>query len=136
LGALRIGDAEFERLAQAEMAELERRVIAYRGDRALPRPEQRDVVVVDDGLATGVTAEAALLAARGLGATRVVLAVPVCAPDTARRLESLADLVVCTSRPDDFSAVGRWYDRFDQTSDVEVLELLARAQAGRAEAPR
>lgn len=128
LRSLRIDDDDFERLADRAVAELDRRVAAYRGARALPELTGRDVVVVDDGIATGVTAEAAVAAARRLGARRVVLAVPVCAGDTAERLGTLVDEVVCVSTPDDMRAVGQWYDRFDQTPDSEVVELLDRAR--------
>jgi putative phosphoribosyl transferase len=127
LQMLRIDEAEFEQLADAEQTELERRVATYRRGRALPPMRGHDVLIVDDGLATGVTAEAALLAARRLEPERIVLAVPVCAPDTAQRLEAVADAVVCVVRPDDFVAVGRWYQTFNQTSDREVVELLKRA---------
>jgi putative phosphoribosyl transferase len=129
---LRISDDEFEGLADAENAELDRRIATYRGDRALPAAHGRDVVVVDDGLATGVTAEAALWAARRLGAGRVVLAAPVCAPEAAHRLEAVADAIVCVSQPADLIAVGHWYEHFDQTTDAEVVELLERARALRS----
>jgi putative phosphoribosyl transferase len=132
LRLLHITDAQFAGLADAEELELRRRVFAYRGDRALTAARGHDVLVVDDGLATGGTAEAAVLAARLLGAARVVLAVPVCPPDTARRLEVVADAVVCVSQPADFLAVGRWYRRFAQTTDAEVVELLTRARARRS----
>lgn len=111
----------------AERAELARRVAVYRGDRSLPRVEGHDVVVVDDGLATGATAEAALRAVAGRGARTVTLAVPVGPPSTIARLEEVADAVVCPLVRADLNAVGRWYDVFDQTSDAEVLDLLARA---------
>ncbi len=87
----------------------------------------RDVVVVDDGLATGVTAEAAIGSARRAGARRVILAVPVAAPESARRLATVADEVVCILEPIDFVAVGLWYDDFAQTADEEVHQLLDRA---------
>lgn len=133
LRALHIDDHEFERLADAEQAELERRVAAYRRGRPLPQLHGRDAVVVDDGLATGVTAQAALLAARRLEPGRVVLAAPACAPDAAQRLASVADTVVCVAQPEHFTAVGSWYERFDQTSDDEVVELLDRAGAWRGD---
>jgi putative phosphoribosyl transferase len=129
LRALRIDADEFEHLADRAVAELDRRVTAYRGARALPELAGRDVVVVDDGVATGVTAEAAIVAVRRLGACRVVLAAPVCAADTAVRLGALADEVVSVSMPDDLRSVGSWYDRFDQTPDRDVVDLLDRARA-------
>jgi putative phosphoribosyl transferase len=116
----------FEQLAADERTELERRVRLYRGDRPLPDLTDRDVVLVDDGLATGVTAEAAIVAVQSLGARRVVLAAPVSAADTAARLATKAD-VVCLAAPARFSAVGEWYEDFDQTTDREVLDLLERA---------
>jgi putative phosphoribosyl transferase len=119
----------FEQLAADERRELERRVRLYRSERALPELSDRDVVLVDDGLATGVTAEAAIHAARGLGARRVVLAAPVSAADTAARLSASAD-VECLATPARFAAVGEWYDDFGQTTDSEVLDLLRDAADG------
>jgi putative phosphoribosyl transferase len=121
---LGINPSDFAAFAQSARAEVERRVQRYRGGRALPDVRGRDVVLVDDGLATGVTAEAALRSLRALGAARVVLAAPVCAQETGKRLAPLADDVVCLEVPDDFLAVGRWYDNFTQTSDDEVVALL------------
>ena len=121
---LGVSEADFDRRADAEVAELDRRVAAYRGDRALPRLTGRHVVLVDDGLATGVTASAAIAALERFGADRIVLAVPVGAPDAAAGFEALVERVVCPIRPAEFRAVGRWYDRFDQTSDAEVLAAL------------
>jgi putative phosphoribosyl transferase len=116
----------FDQLAEEERRELDRRVRLYRGDRALPDVADVDVVLVDDGLATGVTAEAAIAAVASLAARRVVLAAPVSAADTASRLSALAD-VVCLATPARFSAVGEWYEEFGQTTDQEVIELLRRA---------
>ncbi len=126
LRVLGVSRERFDALAAEERTELDRRIRHYRGDRRLPKIAGRDVIVVDDGLATGVTAEAALRALRPRQPHRLLLAVPVCAPDTATRLSSLAE-VVCLSQPSDFGAVGRWYERFDQTTDTEVLDLLARS---------
>jgi putative phosphoribosyl transferase len=125
---LGVAPTEFDRLAEAARAELERRVAHYRGDRPLPALEGRDVILVDDGLATGVTAEAALVALRRHRPAQVILAAPVCAPDTADRLSALADKVVCVHAPAEFRAVGMFYDDFDQTTDAEVLDLLDRAR--------
>jgi putative phosphoribosyl transferase len=132
--ALGISQGRLAELAEAERHELDRRIRRYRGGRPLPPLAGRTIVLVDDGLATGVTAEAALLALRDqlagapgspTGPARLILAVPVCAQDSAARLESLAE-IVCLSRPEDFRAVGLWYEEFGQTSDDEVLALLAR----------
>ncbi len=123
---LRLSRDDFERLALRESDELVRRVERYRGGRPLPVVRDRDVVLVDDGLATGVTAEAALLALRADEPRRLLLAVPVASPDTARRLVPPADEVVCVLAPRDLMAVGLWYDDFTQTTDAEVLELLGR----------
>jgi putative phosphoribosyl transferase len=127
LVALGIDRARFDALAEGTADEVRRRVERYRQGRPLPDLRDRDVVVVDDGLATGVTAEAALRDLRPRRPRRLVLAAPVCAADTARRLGALADGVVCVLSPDGFGAVGRWYECFDQTTDAEVLDLLARA---------
>ena len=124
--ALRLSADEFERLAERERGELARRVERYRGGQPLPAVRGRDVVLVDDGLATGVTAEAALLALRADDPRRLVLAGPVCSPDPARRLVPPADEVVCVLAPRDLVAVGVWYEDFTQTTDAEVLELLGR----------
>ena len=124
--ALRLSADEFAALAKREQGELDRRVEQYRQGRALPPVRARDVVLVDDGLATGVTAEAALLALRAGEPRRLVLAVPVGSPDTVRRLVPPADEVVCVVAPRDLVAVGLWYEDFTQTTDAEVLELLGR----------
>ena len=114
------------RLADRQRDELRRRVDLYRGDRALPPLEGRDVVLIDDGLATGVTAEAALLSLRVQKPSRLVLAVPVAARDTVARLAHIADEVITLEAPRHFYAVGQAYGNFTQTTDEEVLELLSR----------
>lgn len=127
---LGVSPEQMRALADDEREELRRRVLRYRGSDELPTVRDRDVVLVDDGLATGVTAEAALRALRRHGPRRLILAVPVCAPDAARRLGDVADLVVCLYSPPDFGAVGRWYDEFGQTSDAEVLAILGSVAGG------
>jgi predicted phosphoribosyltransferase len=114
-----------EGVVAAERAELARRVQAYRGGLPAPPVADRDVVVVDDGLATGATAEAALRSVAGRGARRVVLAVPVGPPATIARLATVADEVVCPTPRSDLMSVGEWYDDFAQTTDAEVLALLS-----------
>jgi putative phosphoribosyl transferase len=122
---LGVNQSDFAAFAQQARAEVDRRVQMYRRGRPLPELRGRDVVLVDDGLATGVTAEAALRAVRALGASRVVLAVPVGAAETAQRLASVADSIVCVETPVDLVAVGRWYEDFAQTTDEDVLALLS-----------
>ncbi len=108
-----------------EREELVRRVRSYRGDRPLPDLTGADVILVDDGLATGGTARAALRVLRAAGPRRLVLAVPVAPPETAAALSREADDVVVVHTPRNFRAVGRWYDDFPQLSDREVVRLLA-----------
>jgi len=127
---LGVSPARMRSLADDEREELRRRVDRYRAGADLPPVRERDVVLVDDGVATGVTAEAALRALRRLGPRRLLLAVPVCAADSARRLREVADAVVCLSTPDDLGSVGQWYDHFEQTSDEEVIALLRGVPGG------
>jgi predicted phosphoribosyltransferase len=114
----------FDRLAAEERRELERRVQLYRGDRSLPQLDGRDVVLVDDGLATGATMRAAVRAVRTAEPARVIVAVPVGPPDTCADLAALADDLVCPLQPPSFSAVGQWYVDFGATTDDDVLRLL------------
>ena len=116
---------QIDAIAQEEGRELERREAAYRHGRSLPALQGRVVILVDDGLATGSTMKAAVQAVRQQHPARVVVAVPVGAPDTCSELSALADEVACVRTPTPFSAVGQWYRRFDQTSDDEVRELLS-----------
>jgi putative phosphoribosyl transferase len=109
-------------LARDELDAQERRL---RGDRPRPELAGHIVVLVDDGLATGATMRAAVLAVRTAGAARVVVAVPVGPPDTCGELAMVADDVVCPVQPPMFVAVGQWYDDFSATTDDDVLRLLA-----------
>ncbi|MFI1988476.1 phosphoribosyltransferase [Actinoplanes sp. NPDC020271] len=110
----------------AEREELGRRVRRYRGDRPTPPVTGRAVVLVDDGLATGVTAHAALRWIHGRNPARVLLAVPVGAPQARDLLAREADGVICLSAPPDFRAVGRWYENFEQLTDEDVDAVLRR----------
>jgi predicted phosphoribosyltransferase len=114
-----------ETMARVEQAELERRERVYRAGRTLVPIEGRVVILVDDGLATGSTMRAAVMAARRLKPSRIIVAVPVGAPETCHALAETADEVVCPRTPDPFSAVGLWYGDFTQTTDEEVRQLLA-----------
>ena len=114
----------------AERAELARRIRRYRGDRPPPDVEGCTAIVVDDGLATGGSAQAALEWLRTRGPAQLMLAVPVCAPDSLERFEQSADEVVCLLAPRAFTGVGAYYRDFTQTSDEEVLDLLRQARQG------
>jgi predicted phosphoribosyltransferase len=111
-------------VAREEQAELERREREYRDDRPPLVLRDRVVLIIDDGLATGSSMKAAVRAVRAHAPARIVVAVPVGAPDTCRDLAHIADEVVCARTPRHFSAVGQWYRDFSQTSDAEVRELL------------
>jgi putative phosphoribosyl transferase len=111
-------------LIARETEELRRRVSAYRGDRSALELEGRTVIVVDDGVATGVTDTAALRAVRRRRPARTILAVPVCPPDSAARLGDEADEVVCLAMPPLLYGVGQWYRDFSQVSDEEVVTAL------------
>ena len=114
-----------EQVKRRELAELERREREFRGTRPPIAVMGRTAIVVDDGLATGATMEAAVRALRALGAARVVVAVPVASGEARQRIAALADEVVCLETPLHFSAVGQWYADFEQTSDSQVSRLLA-----------
>ena len=126
IARLRVPPEAVAAVQQAEAAELARRERAYRGDRPYPDLHGRTVILVDDGLATGASMKAAVQAVRKLGATHIVVAAPVGPPDTVTELAALADDVVVPLQPAFFSAVGRWYDDFRQTTDDEVQAILAR----------
>lgn len=131
LDALGLTEDDLAATVGRERAEVERRLVRYRGG-GMPDVEGKTVILVDDGLATGVTASAAIEAVRRFDPEAVVLAVPVCAQETAARLAQDVEEVVCVSTPEAFRAVGRWYEDFDPTTDEEVVRLLEAAR--RAEA--
>lgn len=125
LRALPSVSAEYvDREAAEQLREIRRRLQLYRGDAPFPDVRGRPAVVVDDGIATGSTARAALRWLRGEGAEPLVLGVPVAPEPAAREFEKEADRVVILSTPQRFLAVGQWYDRFDQVSDAEVVAAL------------
>jgi putative phosphoribosyl transferase len=120
-----VDDRAIAEVHDREQQELKRRVERYRAGRAPIPVAGRTVILVDDGLATGYTAWAAILALRARGAERVVLAVPVAPADTIRVLSAVADRVVALEQPDPFMAIGQFYADFSQTSDEEVDRLLS-----------
>jgi putative phosphoribosyl transferase len=126
---LAVSDEYLERAIAQEEEEIRRRSEAYRGGRDPEPLEGKVAVVVDDGVATGGTAAAALKWARAQGAARVILAVPVAPAAAVAKLARDADEVVCLETPEPFFAVGQWYLDFPQTSDEEVVALLKEARA-------
>ncbi|TFB90711.1 phosphoribosyltransferase [Cryobacterium algoricola] len=118
------------RARRRELAEIERRRTVYLGERARVSPAGRVVVIVDDGLATGATAKAALAAVKRQGAARTVLAVPVAPDDVVDEMRRLADDVVVVQIPEQFWAIGQFYVDFHQLSDDETVTLLKEAWAG------
>lgn len=119
-----IGETQWQQAEARERQELARRSKQFRGDRPRVPLHGRTAVIVDDGIATGSTAQAACRVARSLGAARVVLAVPVAPPSTVAELARVADEVVAVQTPERFHSVGQWYADFSQTSDAEVVALL------------
>jgi len=104
--------------------EIERRLKTYRQDKSYPNLKGLDVIVVDDGIATGSTMKAALASVKNRGATSVTVAVPVGPPSTLHELEKIANRVVCLYTPEYFQAIGQFYADFSQTDDEEVIKLL------------
>jgi putative phosphoribosyl transferase len=131
--ALDVREEYIERVAAKETAEIERRLRLLRGDRPEPEVRGRTVILVDDGLATGVTARAAILALRRRVPRRLVLAVPVGALQAIETIRSEADELVCLKVPSDLMAIGFWYLNFEQVPDEEAIKLLEEAQRATTE---
>jgi putative phosphoribosyl transferase len=126
--------ARLDEIAAREQAVLERREQLYRGHSAAVELKDKQVIVVDDGLATGATMRTAVAALRQQGPARIVVAVPTAPAETCQVLAREADEVVCAMSPTPFFSIGEWYVNFDQTSDEQVVELLERASGfGRAD---
>jgi putative phosphoribosyl transferase len=124
LGQLGLTEEDLRPVAEREQAELRRREQVYRHGRGALDLAGRSAIVVDDGVATGSTARAALHAVRRTGPARTVLAAPVCSPEAMSMLSAEADEIICSHRPAAFGAVGLWYADFPQLTDDEVLDIL------------
>jgi predicted phosphoribosyltransferase len=129
---LGIGEDVLGSIEARERAELARRERTYRGDRPPLDVRGRTVILVDDGLATGATMRAAVAALRRLEPARVIVAVPVAAPEICEQLRAEADDVICAMTPPSLVAVGQVYEDFSQTTDEEVRALLSRAERRQA----
>lgn len=125
---LGVSDDWIEAVTERELDEVGRRMRRFRGVRPEPEIRGRTVILVDDGIATGMTVRAAIRAIREKGPRRVVLAVPVCAEVTAGALTSEVDELICLHTPSDLWAIGLWYEGFHQLEDEEVVELLERSR--------
>jgi putative phosphoribosyl transferase len=126
-----VSETDIQRVITVEQAELERREQQYRGARPFPDLSGKTIILVDDGLATGATMRVAVAALRKKGPARVVVAVPVAAPEVCDAFREVADEIMCVETPELFQAVGQWYDDFSQTTDSEVHALLDRSRETR-----
>jgi predicted phosphoribosyltransferase len=130
---LRIPEHVIDAIAAEELKELERRERAYRGNRPEPDVKGKTVILIDDGLATGSTIRAAAQALRQQQPARIVVAVPVSAPETCDEYRIGVDEIICAVTPEPFLGVGMWYLDFSQTTDEEVRDLLERARGEKRE---
>lgn len=121
-----ISDDYIQKTVAQETQEMDRRLQRYRGGRPMPDIQGKTVILVDDGLATGVTARAGIGSLRQLHPGKLLFAAPVCAYEMANRLRQEVDDLICLEIPVDFMAVGAWYTDFKQTTDEEVIGLLER----------
>ena len=130
---LRIPEHIIDSIATEELKELKRRELAYRGNRPEPDVKGKTVIIIDDGLATGSTIRAAAQALRQQQPARIVVAVPVSAPETCDEYRIGVDEIICAVTPEPFFGVGMWYLDFSQTTDEEVRDLLERARGEKRE---
>jgi predicted phosphoribosyltransferase len=124
-----LSDSAISEVRDREQKELERREQLYRGNRAPLDVQGHTVILIDDGLATGSTMRAAIAALRKMSPAKIVVAVPVAAPETCETIRNEVDDIICAVTPEPFLAVGTWYSDFSQTSDDEVRDLLDERRA-------
>ncbi|VEB33436.1 phosphoribosyltransferase [Legionella sainthelensi] len=125
LSTLHIEKDAINQVIQSEQDELSRRELVYRGNQYLPELMEKTVILVDDGIATGYTMRAAIAALRQKHPAKIIIAVPVAARSTCDELAPLVETIICPLQPANFYAVGLWYNDFSQTTDEEVIKLLA-----------
>jgi len=120
-----ISEAQIEEVEKREREELDRRAVAYRGQRPYPDLNDKIVIIVDDGLATGATMHAAIDAVHLQNPRSIVIAIPVAPPESISALRQKVDEVICPLQPTELSSIGQWYEDFSQVSDEDVTELLS-----------
>ncbi len=125
ISGLGISAAAIEEVKKQQLQELQRRNQYYRKQKSFPDLQNKTVIIVDDGLATGATMKAAVAAIKSMSPQYIIISVPVAAAETCAELSKKVDKMICLSTPEIFYAVGQWYDYFEQVSDAEVCELLA-----------
>lgn len=123
-----LSEIDLKQLLSEQRLELNRRIRMYRNNRPLPDLKNRTVILVDDGLATGVTAKAAISAVKKHHPKSIIFASPICSYDTAQEIATLTDDVICLAYPFNIGSIGVWYKNFDQVTDDEVVELLRQAR--------
>ncbi|MBD3250547.1 MAG: phosphoribosyltransferase [Candidatus Pacebacteria bacterium] len=128
IGLLGVSQKTLNKLKQAEQTELDRRIELYRQGQPLPELRDKNVILVDDGLATGVTAQAAIKSVKKHSPASILFAAPVCAPDTANKIRAEVDLVLCTYSPTPLRSIGQHYRQFEQISNDKVIALLKQAK--------
>jgi phosphoribosylpyrophosphate synthetase len=116
-----------EQVVREETAELERRDHLYRAGKPLPTLTGKTVILVDDGIATGATMQAAIASVRQQYPKQIIVAVPIASPDICRKIQAEVDQITCLYQPQSLGSIGRWYEDFEQTSDQEVRDYLAEA---------
>lgn len=124
LKELNISQVDIDHVILTEKKELERREMAYRGNRPKPNLQNKTIILVDDGIATGATIRAAITALRMQNPHKIVIAVPVAPAEICEEMSLLVEQIICPLKPRHFYAVGAWYEVFDQTTDSEVFDLL------------
>ena len=125
---LKIQKYSIHDVIRSEREELKRRERLYRGNKPFPQLGGKTVILVDDGMATGSTMKAAIIALQQKQPKEIIIAVPVAARSTCEEISAMVKTLICPLQPVDFQAVGLWYDDFSQTSDEEVMERLEQSR--------
>lgn len=128
IASLQISKDAIDEVIKNETAEWKLRELKYRGDRQFPKLANQSIILVDDGIATGATMRAAILAVRKFNPKEIIIAVPVASSEIYEEMKKLVDHIFCLMTPKHFSAVGEWYDDFTQTTDEEVYALLLKKE--------